>query len=64
MKKSYLHPATIVVRVGIEQMVAESVHSVCTNLGSNATISYGGGSNGAARVKDAGYSVWDEDWSE
>lgn len=60
MKKNYLQPTTIVVKLESEgQLLTDSVASVSTNLGDDA-IEYGGGSNQAARVK-ANTVDWD-DW--
>ena len=60
MKRDYMQPATIVVKVVSEGLLLEgSVTSVSTNLGDDAII-YGGGSNQAARVKSNTVD-WD-DW--
>ena len=60
MKRNYLQPTTIVVKLESEgQLLQNSVASVSTNLGDDAII-YGGGSNQAARVK-ANTVDWD-DW--
>ena len=68
MKKNYQQPATTVVSVATETLIANSVRSLSSN---SAGISYGGAGNAnnggaSARVKDAGevYDVWDDDWSE
>lgn len=63
MKKNYIQPATTVVCVKMENMVAQSVHSLSTNLGEDATLNYGGGGSSAARVKTNTVD-WDDDWSE
>ena len=62
MKKNYIQPATTVVSVATETLIAQSV----TGLSNSVGMKYGGGNNGAARVKDAtdAYDVWDDDWSE
>ena len=62
-KNMYVQPATTVVSVATETLIAQTVQ----NVQSNATgINYGGGSsNQAARVKERGdYNVWNDDWSE
>ena len=52
---------TTVVSVATETLIAQSV----TGLSNSVGMKYGGGNNGAARVKDATetYDVWDDDWS-
>ena len=67
-KKNYQQPATTVVSVATETLIANSVRSLSSN---SAGISYGGAGNAynggaSARVKDDGevYDVWDDDWSE
>jgi hypothetical protein len=62
MKKNYLKPTTIVVKLESEgQLLEGSLTSVSTNLGDgDDAIRYGGGSNQAARVK--GNSVDWDDW--
>ena len=58
MKKNYVKPTTTVVEVQIEsQLLQRSVQGVNTNTDVN--ISYGGGSNQAARVKTNTVD-WDE----
>ena len=62
MKKNYVKPTTLVVEIQIEsQLLNQSeIHGVSTNDG--VDISYGGGSNQAARVKSNAVD-WD-DWGE
>ncbi len=60
MKKNYVQPTTIVVKLESEsQLLNNSVTSVSSNLGDDA-IEYGGGSTQAARVK--GNTVDWDDW--
>ena len=62
-KKAYQSPAMNVVEIEAAQMIAFSqVNSVSSNLGDDE-ISYGGGSQGPARVKTNTVD-WDDDWSE
>lgn len=64
MKKIYMTPATTMVNVHIEQMVASSpVKTVSSNLGEGNSLNYGGAGSGSSRVKDNSYDVWDDDWS-
>ena len=62
MKKNYVQPTTTVFEVQVESQLlsgsGSEVTSVSTNLDVN--ISYGGGSNQAARVKSNAVD-WD-DW--
>ena len=62
VKKNYIQPATTVVGVATESIVAQSG----VNKVQGGTLNYGGAGTGAARVKDATevYDVWDDDWSE
>ena len=61
MKKNYQQPETLVVHIQHQCIICNSpLNSVSTN----ADLTYGGGSNQAARVKQNNYSVWDDDWSE
>ena len=60
---NYVQPATTVVSMATETLIAQTVQGVQ----SNATgIKYGGGSsNQAARVKESvDYNVWNDNWSE
>ena len=64
MKKNYLVPEMYIVKVDGTSMIAQSqVSKVQSSTG--VGITYGGGNNGAARVKDAteAYDVWQDDWS-
>ena len=64
MKKiNYVQPATTVVSVEPHAHILNNVSPV-SKVESNAEINYGGGNSGAARTKDAGYDVWDDDWSK
>ena len=56
-KKSYIEPATRVMKVQTISMIAISRGGVST-VGGNAGLNYGGGGNGAALSRDGG---WDED---
>ena len=52
MKKNYVQPTTIVVKLESEsQLLNNSVTSVSSNLTVDDAIEYGGGSSQAARVK-------------
>ncbi len=61
MNKRYQKPNLRVVCI-------ENAHIVCGSIKrveSNAGLTYGGGGNGAARVKEQkDYNVWNDDWSE
>jgi len=59
MKKKYLHPTTIVVALEIESQLLETSNVQNIDSG-DAGITYGGGSNQAARVKSNTVD-WD-DW--
>ena len=61
MKKNYVQPATMVVSVEIESQVLQA--SRVSTVSGNASLNYGGGNNGAARVKEVNYDVWGDDWS-
>lgn len=62
MKKNYLIPQIKVVKVGCANMIAQSI---VTNVGGNASLNYGGGGSGAARVREqTNYDVWNDNWSE
>ena len=60
MKKMYQTPTMNVVEIEVTQMIANSVTSVSSNLDGDDAITYGGGSNQAARVKSNTVD-WD-DW--
>ena len=61
MKKNYVQPTTIVVKLESEsQLLNNSVTSVSSNLTVDDAIEYGGGSTQAARVK--GNTVDWDDW--
>ena len=60
MKKMYQTPTMNVVEIETAQMIANSVTRVSSNLDGDDAITYGGGSNQAARVK-ANTVDWD-DW--
>jgi hypothetical protein len=62
MRKEYVKPNLLMVTVQAMSMIAAtttSVTSTSTNLEGNDKITYGGGSNVAARGRNN--SVWDED---
>ena len=64
MKKTYLQPAMMVVRLQQQSIICSSpVNRVSTNLDEGDAISYGGGGTGPARVKSNTVD-WDDDWSE
>ena len=57
-------PATTMVNIHIEQMVASSpVTTVSSNLGEGNSLNYGGAGSGSSRVKENTYDVWSDDWS-
>ena len=62
MNKKYLNPEMCIVKVDGTNMIANSIQRVQSSTG--VDINYGGGNDGAARVKEQGvYDVWDDDWS-
>ena len=58
MKKKYLKPTTTVIRIEIQSQLL-SASSGVNAVDGNTDITYGGGSNQAARVK-ANTIDWDE----
>ena len=64
MKKTYLQPTMMVVRLQQQSIICTSkVSSVSTNLDEGDAIGYDGGGSGPARVKSNTVD-WDDDWSE
>jgi len=64
MKKTYLQPTMMVVRLQQQGIICASpVSRVSTNLDEGDAISFGGGGTGPARVKSNTVD-WDDDWSE
>ena len=64
MKKTYLQPTMMVVRLQQQSIICSSkVRSVSTNLDEGDAIGFGGGGTGPARVKSNTVD-WDDDWSE
>ena len=65
MKKTYLQPTMMVVRLQQQSIICASkgVNRVSSNLTGDDAIGYGGGSTGPARVKSNTVD-WDDDWSE
>ena len=66
MKKTYLQPTMMVVRIQQQSIIcfSKGVNSVSTNLTGDDAISFGGGSSTQpARVKSNTVD-WDDDWSE
>ena len=62
MKKTYLQPTMMVVRLQQQSIICSSpVNRVSTNLTGDDAIGYGG--SGPARVKSNTVD-WDDDWSE
>ena len=59
MKKTYLQPTMMVVRLQQQSIICAS-NSV-SSVNSNADMDYGGG-NGPARARSNG--GWDDDWDE
>ena len=64
MKKTYLQPTMMVVRLQQQSIICTSpVNRVSTNLDEGDAIGYDGGGTGPARVKSNTVD-WDDDWSE
>ena len=64
MKKTYLQPTMMVVRLQQQSIICTSpVGRVSTNLTDGDAIDYDGGGTGPARVKSNTVD-WDDDWSE
>ncbi len=64
MKKTYLQPTMMVVRLQQQSIICYSpVNRVSTNLDEGDAIGYGGSSTQSARVKSNTVD-WDDDWSE
>jgi len=64
MKKTYLQPTMMVVRLQQQSIICSSpVSRVSTNLDEGAAIDYGGGGSRPARVKSNTVN-WDDDWDE
>ena len=59
MKKTYIQPEVLTMKLQHMQMLCESLTSVQDGNG-NTGIGYGGEGTGPARVKDT--NVWDEEW--
>ena len=60
MKKTYIQPEMLTVKIQHMQMLCESLTAV--EDGSESTsISYGGEGTGPARTKESN-NVWDEEW--
>lgn len=65
MKKTYLQPTMMVVRLQQHSIICTSngVNRVSTNLDEGDDLDYGGAGSGPARVKSNTVD-WDDDWSE
>ena len=65
MKKTYLQPTMMVVRLQQQSIICTSspVSRVSTNLDEGDAIRYVGAGTGPARVKSNTVD-WDDDWSE
>ena len=57
MKKEYMKPQMEVVEIQTAQMLCVSK---VDSLGGNSGLGLGGGSNGAARVRES--DDWDDEW--
>ena len=57
MKRIYLKPEMMAVRIQHGSIICESVKSVNSNAGFN----YGGEGAGPARTKES-HNIWDEEW--
>jgi len=64
MKKTYLQPTMMVVRLQQHSIICSSlVNRVSTNLDEGDDLDYGGAGSGPARVKSNTVD-WDDVWSE
>ena len=60
MKKTYLQPTMMVVRL-LQQSIICTSNSV-SSVNSNADMDYGGGGSGPARVRQHSGIDWDDEW--
>ena len=59
MKKTYINPQTMVVRVNVKSSVLVGSPDVTINTDSNSSVEAG-----SVDVKGSNYNVWSDDWSE
>ena len=59
MKKTYLQPTMMVVRLQQQSIICASPVS---DVSSNADMGYGGGGNGPARARQHSDAGWDDEW--
>ncbi len=63
MKKTYLQPTMMVVRLQQQSIICSSpVNRVSTNLDEGDAIGYGGGSTQSARAPRRSGIDWDDEW--
>ena len=60
-KKAYISPATLVVTVKLSMMISVSTNVDGLGFSSQSTDE---AEITTAGVKNSGYNVWDDDWSE
>ena len=60
MKKIYMIPSMVVVKLQHQSMICESLVQTFNNS-TGEGIGYGGGGSGEANTKQSG-SIWDEEW--
>lgn len=64
MKKTYLNPTMVVVKLQHQTHLMDestaAIQSLSTNLGDDA-IGFGGAGSGSARTKESN-GIWDEEW--
>ena len=61
MKKTYLQPTMMVVRLQQQSIICSSP---VNRVSGNADLDYGGGGSGPARARQHSGIDWDDDWSE
>ena len=59
MKKTYLQPTMMVVRLQQQGIICASPVS---NVDSNADLNFGGGGSGPARARQHSGIDWDDEW--
>ena len=60
MKKTYIMPATAVVKIATTQMIAQSLNSL-PNAGGKVSLSTEEAENGSATMGRRGSGLWDEE---
>ena len=60
MKKTYLQPTMMVVRLQQQSIICTS--NDVSRVNSNAGIDYGGGGTGPARARQNNGTDWDNEW--